>query len=192
MHFSVVWFGLKVSHFCYVQWKVQHFLLANKPFVSSVWLDYVVLRSTHSSQLFLILLPNISSQCLISAPPKNIKKLWFSDVFRGYRKGNWLGMVHMEHGLEIVTLVVSTKKSLITSMVTCSRFIWITNSSDWRRVWTANLLHTKKLPNPLGHKANSRLGNYFICKIRNSNPPVVTGIFDPNKSQAQHSLKLIG
>ena len=26
--------------------------------------------------------------------------------------------------------------------------IWITNSSDRRRVWTANLLHTKELSNP--------------------------------------------
>ena len=40
-----------------------------------------------------------------------------------------------------------------TAMVSCPRFIWITNSSDHRRVWTANLLHTKSLPNPLGHKA---------------------------------------
>ena len=35
----------------------------------------------------------------------------------------------------------------------CSIFIWITNSYDHRRVWTANLLHTKLLPNPLGLKA---------------------------------------
>ena len=27
--------------------------------------------------------------------------------------------------------------------VPCLRFLWITNSSDHRRVWTANLLHTK-------------------------------------------------
>ena len=40
-----------------------------------------------------------------------------------------------------------------TAMVSCSRFIWITNSSDHRRVCTANLLHTKSLPNLLGHKA---------------------------------------
>ena len=30
-----------------------------------------------------------------------------------------------------------------TAMVSCSRLIWITNSNDHRRVWTANLLHTK-------------------------------------------------
>ena len=30
-----------------------------------------------------------------------------------------------------------------TVMVLCSRFIWITNSSNHRRVWTANLLHIK-------------------------------------------------
>ena len=38
-------------------------------------------------------------------------------------------------------------------MVSCSRFIWITNPSDHRRVWTENLLHTNSVPNPLGHKA---------------------------------------
>ena len=34
----------------------------------------------------------------------------------------------------------------------------------------------------------SGLGNYFICKrfAVHSNPPVVTGICDPNKSQARH------
>ena len=25
-------------------------------------------------------------QCHISIPPENVRKLWFSDVFRGYRK----------------------------------------------------------------------------------------------------------
>ena len=30
-----------------------------------------------------------------------------------------------------------------TVMVSCSIFIWITNSSDHRSVWTSNLLHTK-------------------------------------------------
>ena len=33
--------------------------------------------------------------------------------------------------------------TFLTAMVLCSRFIWITNSSDDRRVWTANNLHTK-------------------------------------------------
>ena len=40
-----------------------------------------------------------------------------------------------------------------SAMVSCWRFIWITNSSDYRRVWATNLLHTKSLRNPLGHKA---------------------------------------
>ena len=40
-----------------------------------------------------------------------------------------------------------------SAMVLCSIIIWVTNSSDYRRVWTANLLHTKQLPNPVGHKA---------------------------------------
>ena len=35
------------------------------------------------------------------------------------------------------------EEHLQTAMVSCLRFIWITNSSDHRRVWTANLLHTK-------------------------------------------------
>ena len=54
-----------------------------------------------------------------------------------------------------------------SGMVPCSRFIWITYSSDHRRVWTANLLHIKYLPNPLGHKTlwPSRLGKYLICEI---------------------------
>ena len=43
-------------------------------------------------------------------------------------------------------------------MVSCSRFIWITNSSGCRRVLTANLLYTKSLANSLGHKAFYRLG----------------------------------
>ena len=30
-----------------------------------------------------------------------------------------------------------------SAMVLCSIIIWVTNSSDYRRVWTANLLHTK-------------------------------------------------
>ena len=41
----------------------------------------------------------------------------------------------------------------IYAMVLRSRFIWITNSSDHRRVWTANILYTESLPNPLGNKA---------------------------------------
>ena len=34
-------------------------------------------------------------------------------------------------------------------MMSCSRFNWITNYSDHKRVLTANLLDTKTLPNPL-------------------------------------------
>ena len=41
-----------------------------------------------------------------------------------------------------------------TAMVSCSRFIWVTNSSDHRRVWTANLLHTKYLLDPVGYEAS--------------------------------------
>ena len=42
------------------------------------------------------------------------------------------------------------KSNFESAIVLCSRFIWITNSSDHRRVWTASLLHTKQLPKPLG------------------------------------------
>ena len=55
--------------------------------------------------------------------------------------------------------------------VSCSRFVWITNSSDHSD--TANLLLTKSLQ-----------------EIRSSNPPVVTGICDPNKSRARHHRKV--
>ena len=44
------------------------------------------------------------------------------------------------------------------AIVSCSRFVWITNSSDHRRVWTANLLHTREASRLSG------LGNYFVCK----------------------------
>ena len=90
-------------------------------------------------------------------------------------------------------------------MVLHSRFTWITNSSDHRRVWNVNLLHTKQLPNPLGHKAwevrriRSTRIRYLttvvadlifhslrLQEIRSSNPPVVTGICDPNKSRKRH------
>ena len=81
---------------------------------SSVWLDYMALASTRSSQLFLILIPDNSSQCLISVPPENIKKASGFFMFLGSIEreidSEW---VEMEHELEIVTLVVSTKKSAI-------------------------------------------------------------------------------
>ena len=38
------------------------------------------------------------------------------------------------------------------AMVSCCRFIFITNSSDHRWVWIENLLHMKQWPNPIGHK----------------------------------------
>ena len=52
-----------------------------------------------------------------------------------------------------------------TVTVSCSRFIRITNSSDHSRVWTANLLHKKYLPNPLGHMARACFVRaYFTLK----------------------------
>ena len=50
------------------------------------------------------------------------------------------------HGYEEVKLffkIIQLWGKFRTAMVPCSRFIWITNSSNHRRVWTANLLHTK-------------------------------------------------
>ena len=46
----------------------------------------------------------------------------------------------------------------VPARVSCSRFIWVINSSDHRRVSAANLLHTKYLPIPLGHKTNGLVG----------------------------------
>ena len=43
------------------------------------------------------------------------------------------------HLFEILQLRVKFQ----TAMVSRSRFIWITNASDRRRVWTKNLLHMK-------------------------------------------------
>ena len=64
-----------------------------------------------------------------------------------------------------------------TAIVSCSRCIWITNSSDYSRVWTANLLNAKNLPNPLGHKSKS-------------NPPMVTFI-EINFEHVHHCKKRI-
>ena len=44
--------------------------------------------------------------------------------------------------------ILQLQAKLHTVMVLWSRFVWITNSSHHRRVWTANILHTKKLPTP--------------------------------------------
>ena len=88
---------------------------------------------------------------------------------------------------EIVERVCTVRCS---AMVLYSRFTWITNSSDHRRVWTANHLHTMQLPNALGHKATTSYAREQ--DVYSSNPPVVTGICDPSKSWARHhhSLKL--
>ena len=49
--------------------------------------------------------------------------------------------------------ILQLRAKIQTAMMSCSRFTWITNSNFHRRVWTANLSHTKSLPNPPGHKA---------------------------------------
>ena len=49
------------------------------------------------------------------------------------------------------------------AMVSCSRLIWITNSSDHRRVWTANLLNLAWISLRIVFWP-SGLGNYFVCK----------------------------
>ena len=50
--------------------------------------------------------------------------------------------------------ILQLRAKFETAMVSCSRFIRITNFSDHKRVLTANLLHTKSLPNPLGHQVS--------------------------------------
>ena len=49
--------------------------------------------------------------------------------------------------------ILQLRAKFQTAVVSCSRFIRITNSSDHRRIWTTNLLHTKSSLNPLGHMA---------------------------------------
>ena len=49
--------------------------------------------------------------------------------------------------------ILQLRAKFHTAIVSCSRCIWITNFSDYSRVWTANLLHAKKLPNSPGHKS---------------------------------------
>ena len=62
---------------------------------------------------------------------------------------------HLIFSVEILEL----RAEFQTSMMWWSRFIWITNSSDHRRVWIANLLHTMSyLTRPSG------LSNDFFCK----------------------------
>ena len=39
--------------------------------------------------------------------------------------------------------ILQLRAKFQTAVVPCSRFVWIANSSDHRRIWTANLLHTK-------------------------------------------------
>ena len=49
---------------------------------------------------------------------------------------------------QIIRLIIhkyiffAVRQLYLTMVVLCSRFGWITNSSNHRRVWTANLLHT--------------------------------------------------
>ena len=38
------------------------------------------------------------------------------------------------------------------AMVSCSRYIWITNSIKHRRIWTANHTYMTLLTNPVDHK----------------------------------------
>ena len=61
---------------------------------------------------------------------------------------NCLSLKYLMHfAIKSVVTLCNTWRTLIVSF---SRFIWITNSSDHRRVWTASWL--------------SGLGNYFVCK----------------------------
>ena len=42
---------------------------------------------------------------------------------------------------EAVIHILQLRFKFKTAMVSCSRFWWITNSSDHRRIWTGNFLH---------------------------------------------------
>ena len=48
--------------------------------------------------------------------------------------------------------VFQLRTNFQTVMVSCSRFIWITNSMTHRRIWTANYIYMKLLPNAVDHK----------------------------------------
>ena len=76
-----------------------------------------------------------------------------------HRWHNGFALWQAENYIEILQL----RAKFQTAMVSCSRRVWITNSSDRRRFWAANFLHTEYSPNPLGHEA-AGLGNYFVCK----------------------------
>ena len=56
-------------------------------------------------------------------------------------------------------------------MVSCSRIIWITNSSDHWKVKTANLLHTKSLPNPHApfatKRTNTNISPWLTVELKN-------------------------
>ena len=66
----------------------------------------------------------------------------------------------------MIVEILQLRAKFQTAMASCSWFIWTTISNDHWRVWTANLLHNKQLPDPQGHMAlwPSGLGNYLICK----------------------------
>ena len=72
----------------------------------------------------------------------------FPQPFYGQRKKIW----RKEMAIEVfclsrlflhATICFLTYHDISFAMVLCSRFIWVTNSNDHRRVWIANLLHTK-------------------------------------------------
>ena len=68
------------------------------------------------------------------------------------------------------SLNIEFKYSSVIAMVPFSRFIWITNSSDHRRVWTSNLLQTKRMEYQI---------SYYGRKVANSgtpNPPNLLGL----------------
>ena len=58
------------------------------------------------------------------------------------------------------------KERKIYAMVSCSRFWWVTNSSDHMRVWTKNFLHLMQLSNAPGRKSlwSSGLGGCISYK----------------------------
>ena len=74
-----------------------------------------------------------------------------------------------------------------TAMVSCTRFIWITNTSDHKRIWTPNLLHTSSYLTyqVIRVRPYGLVSYYFVCKrFAVQTLLVVIGICDPNKSRA--------
>ena len=64
-------------------------------------------------------------------------KVWLFEKFIFELEAFW------DHSKFNSVEILQLRDKFQTAMVSYSRFIWITNSSDHRRVWAANFLHKK-------------------------------------------------